>query len=133
MIKKLLVLCSSWLGPFIGAALLLLWMITRPAIRFMSAVLMIAAIFTLTADVTRWQVGDTDPVFHSLTYHINSASPTMFNSMSNTVASALHPTVWDYGVLIVLSLPAWLTFTFIGFALAFVGREQRQRINVYAT
>ena len=121
-----------WLWWLVTTNLRLIWMIIRPAARFISAVFTIAAVFTLMADITRWQVGDTQPLFHSLAHHISSASPTTFDAIKNTTTSLLHLALWDYGFLVVLSIPAWMIFACASLILAFAGRERRRRVNIYA-
>ncbi len=107
-----------------------IWLVFRPAVRFISAVLILAAVIAATADFTRWQVGDTTPSFHSLAHHIQAVAPATFKGLAQSISQALHPVVWDYGVYLVLSLPAWLLFGVIGLAIALAGREPR-RVNVF--
>ncbi len=127
-----------------GAVLELLWLIwkavswvvwlllavIRPAVRFVSAVLLIAAIMTLTADVTRWQTGEWEPLFHSLAQQMQLAAPATFKGFARSVSQALHPLVWTYGVLPVLLLPAWLLFAVLAVLVALSGREPK-RVNVF--
>ena len=108
----------------------LLWAVFRPAIRFISALLMLAAVFALTADVTRWQVGEGDPMFHSLAYHIAAFAPTTFEGVGKSISEGLHPAFWDYGLLLLLSVPAWAIFSVLSLAIALTGREPK-RINVF--
>ena len=114
---------------FFRAVLWLLWTVFRPALRFIGAVLTVAAVFALTADVTRWQVGETVPLFHSLAYHIETMAPATFKRMAQSIGS-LHPMVWDYGLFALLSAPAWLIFSLLSVALAIAGRERR-RIDIF--
>ena len=98
--------------------------------RFISAVLMLAAIFTLVADVTRWQIGESVPLFHSLAYHIETLAPSTYARMMEKVSREFPPLVWDYGVSAILFSPAWLVFAFLSVIIAVAGRE-RQRIDIF--
>ena len=111
-----------WIWRFVRTPLSQMWRILRPAVRFIRAVLMLAALFALTADVTRWQIGDTDPWFHSIEYHINTVAPSTFKVMANTDGSAAS---WNYSLLMILTAPAWFIFALSSVMLAIVARERR--------
>lgn len=132
--KGMLKAIAIWLVLFLARILRglawMTWVIFRPAVRFVSAVLLLAAVIALTADVTRWQVGDTDPTFHSLAHHVQTVAPATFQNMQKSISTTLHPVFWDYGLYIILSLPAWLLFAIVSLLIVFAGREPK-RINVF--
>ena len=124
MVRELPKTFAFWIWQSARAVVLLLWRIFRPALRFIGAVLMVAAIFALTADVTRWQIGEVVPLFHSLAHHIETIAPATYKKMAEEII-ALHPMIWDYGLFTLLSTPAWLIFSSFSIALIFAGRERR--------
>ena len=127
-IKGMLQMTSMlWFWRLVRTPLSQLWRIFRPAVRFIRAVLMLAALFALTADVTRWQIGDTKPWFHSIAYHINTVAPSTFKVMANADGGAAS---WNYGVLMLLTAPAWIIFALSSVMLAVVARERRP-INIF--
>ena len=97
--------------------------------RFVSAVLLLAAVIALTADVTRWQVDDPGPTFQSLGHHIESMAPASYAGLARTVGRAVHPAVWDYGLQPFFALPAWLLFAVLAVMIGYAGREPK-RINI---
>ena len=108
----------------------LVWAVIRPSMRFVSAVLLLAAVIALTADVTRWQVGEPGPIFQSLGHHVASMAPASYAGLARMVGRAVHPGVWDYGLQPFFALPAWLLFAVLGVAIAYAGREPK-RVNIF--
>lgn len=108
----------------------LIWAIARPAFRFVSAVLLLAAVIVLTADVTRWQVGEEDPMFLSLGHHIKSAAPATFEGTGRMIGQTLHPLIWDPVLLGFFAIPAWIIFAGLAVLFAYASREPK-RINIF--
>ena len=78
-ILSILIICIS---EFLTAFFYLFVITVRLFARFISYALMIAAVFAFTADVTRWQIGDTKPLIYSLVQHANSISPNTLNEVT---------------------------------------------------
>ncbi|NQX79399.1 MAG: hypothetical protein HRT83_02395 [Hyphomicrobiaceae bacterium] len=127
-ILSILIICIS---EFLTAFFYLFVITVRLFARFISYALMIAAVFAFTADVTRWQIGDTKPLFYSLVQHANSISPNTLNELTIIFKGYLHSAVWNYAILIMVSIPAWLIFVLVGYALVLAGSEQRH-VNIYS-
>ena len=109
----------------------MLEIVLRPALRFLGALLLLAATIALASDVTRWQSGVAPSwTFESLSGHINDLAPATLKSIGSAVAESLHPWVWDPVLTTILACPAWLLFFVFGSALLYVSRERR-RINIF--
>ncbi len=108
----------------------LAWAILRPAFRFISALMLLAAVMLLTSDVTRWQVGADGPTFFSLADHAKTLAPATFKGVANAIGNGIHPYAWDPIILSALAVPAWLFFAVLSALTAFAAREPK-RINVY--
>ncbi|MEN2494600.1 MAG: hypothetical protein TECD_00504 [Hyphomicrobiaceae bacterium hypho_1] len=128
---KLIFISALCLISFIFMIIKLSWIVIRPIVNIISYVSLIAAVFTITADVTRWQVGDTQPWFYSIACHMNSISPNVKNDLAEFLSDVLHPVIWAYGVLIVQIAPACVVFALIGCVLIYSGCE-RKKIKVYS-
>lgn len=120
--------------PFLkGAAgvLRILAAIFRPALRFLGSLCLMAATIALTADLTRWQAGQTRAwVFESLMGHIKDLAPATLKGFGETISGALHPWVWDPVMTGLIGQPAWLLFLLLGLWLVYAGRERRG-INIF--
>ena len=108
----------------------LVWSMIRPGLRFICAVLLVAATVALTIDVTRWQTNVDGPTFKSLAAHIRSAAPATLDNVGNAVSQALHPLVWDPLLTTILALPAWIFLVLLAVAMGYATQERRQ-INIF--
>jgi len=108
----------------------LIWAMIRPGLRFISAVLLVAATIALTIDVTRWQTADTGPIFKSLAAHIRSAAPATLDNIGLAVSNALHPILWDPTLTTLLALPAWMFLMLLAIAIGYATLERRQ-VNIF--
>ena len=130
MIKRALSAIASMIWRGISGVGWLIWAILRPAFRFISAIMLLAAVMLLTSDVTRWQVGADGPTFISLADHIKSLAPATYEGVAKAVASGIHPFAWDPMLLSILAIPAWIFFAVFSALTAFAAREPK-RINVF--
>ena len=130
MFKRLIFAIARLVWRIVRGVLWLVWAIMRPSLRFISAVLLIATVMTLTADVTRWQIGADGPLFLSLAHHLETAAPSTYVAVAGAITQSLHPAVWNYGILPLLSVPAWLLFAVLAGGIAYASREPK-RINVF--
>ncbi|MGI9524733.1 MAG: hypothetical protein ACR2PG_24145 [Hyphomicrobiaceae bacterium] len=109
---------------------LMFWAIARPSFRFLGSVLLLATVIALVADVTRWQIGDYQPLFESLADHIRIVAPATLDGMAEAIGSGLHPIFWDYFLQPIITMPAWLLFGAAALGLIYAAREPK-RINVF--
>lgn len=130
MIKRALSAIASMIWRIVSGIGWLIWAILRPAFRFISAIMLLAAVMLLTSDVTRWQVGADGPTFFSLADHIKTLAPATYEGVAKTVAIGIHPLVWDPLLLSILAIPAWIFFAAFSALTAFAAREPK-RINVF--
>lgn len=130
MIRRTLYALVSLIWRLLASLVWLIWAIMRPSLRFISAVLLLAAVMLLTADVTRWQVAEPGPTFLSLGDHAQALAPTSFEGAERAISQNLHPLLWDPVGTTFLAIPAWLFFTVLAIAIAYAGREVKQ-INVF--
>jgi len=104
--------------------------VLRPALRFLGAILLLAAVIALTSDLTRWQTVGNWWHFDSLGYHIATLAPQTLKSVGAAISRATHPWLWDPILTSLLAWPAWILFTALGALLIYAGRE-RKRINIF--
>ena len=104
--------------------------VLRPALRFLGAVLLLAAAISLTSDLTRWQTEGAWWHFDSLSHHIAALAPQTLKNMGESISQAVHPWLWDPIITTVIGLPAWVLFVVLGGLLIHAGRERR-RINIF--
>ena len=130
MIRRSIYALVSLIWRALRGLVWLIWAIMRPALRFISAVLLLAAVMLLTADLTRWQVEEPGPMFMSLADHALALAPATFKGAENAISQQLHPLLWDPMMTSFLAVPAWLFFAVLAIAIAYAGREVKQ-VNVY--
>lgn len=130
MIKRILAALASLIWRSIRAVLWIIWAILRPAFRFISAIMLLAAVMLLTTDVTRWQVGAEGPTFFTLADHAKSLAPATFEGVAKAIGAGVHPLAWDPVLLSALAVPAWMFFAVLSMLMAFAAREPK-RINVF--
>lgn len=130
MIKRTLAALASLIWRGIRAIGWLVWAILRPAFRFISAIMLLAAVMLLTSDVTRWQVGAEGPTFFSLADHLRTLAPATYKGVASAISNGIHPIAWDPVVLTALAVPAWLFFAVLSAMIAVAAREPK-RINVF--
>ena len=118
----------AWRG--LVAASFFVWTLVRPGLRFISAVLVVAAVIALTMDVTRWQTGAGGPMFQSLENQIRAAAPATLEAIGKAISDVLHPLIWDPLLTTVLALPAWLFLLAVAAMLGYVTRERRY-VNIF--
>ena len=106
------------------------WNLIRPGLRFIAAVLVVAAVIALTMDVTRWQTGAGGPTFQSLEYQIRAVAPATLDGFGKEVSRALHPLVWDPLIMSALALPAWLVLMLLALLFGYLTRERRS-VNIF--
>jgi hypothetical protein len=104
--------------------------VLRPALRFLGALLMLAAVIALTSDLTRWQTVGNWWHFDSLGYHIATLAPQTLKSAGAAISRATHPWLWDPILTGLIAQPAWIIFAVFGALLIYAGRE-RKRINIF--
>ena len=109
---------------------LMVWAIARPSFRFLGSVLLLATVIALVADVTRWQIGEYQPLFESLADHIRTVAPATLDGMAETIGSELNPFFWDYVLQPIINMPAWLLFGVAALGLFYAAREPK-RLNVF--
>jgi len=126
MIRSYLAILGFWLWRGIAAAGLMLWALVRPALRFISAALLVTAVIALAIDVTRWQTGADGTLFLGLDQHIRAAAPATLDGFGAALSAGLHPLVWDPLLTSLLSLPGWLSLFVLGLLLSYSARERRQ-------
>ena len=130
MIKRSLSALASLIWRGISGIGWLIWAILRPAFRFISAVMLLAAVMLLTSDVTRWQVGAEGGTFFSLADHLRTLAPATYEGVGKAISGGFHPLAWDPILLTILAVPAWLFFAVLSAVIAYAGREPK-RISVY--
>lgn len=130
MLRSYFALIGFWLWRGSAKLGLMVWTLVRPSLRFISAVLVVAALIALTIDVTRWQTGEEGPLFLSLEQQISAAAPATLNGIGDAVSSALHPLFWDPLLTSVLRLPGWISLIVLALLLAYGARERRQ-VNIF--
>jgi hypothetical protein len=104
--------------------------VLRPALRFVGAILLLAAVIALTSDLTRWQTIGNWWHFDSFGYHIASLAPQTLKNVGAGIGRATHPWLWDPILTSLLAWPAWILFAMFGALLIYAGRE-RKRINIF--
>ena len=130
MIKRFVSALGSMIWRAMSGIGWLIWAVLRPAFRFISAVLLLAAVMLLTSDVTRWQVGADGPTFFTLADHLRTLAPATYEGVARTISTGIHPVAWDPVVLTFLAIPAWFFFAVLSAVIAYAGREPK-RINVF--
>ena len=104
--------------------------IARPALRFVGALMLLAATIALTSDLTNWQTSGVGWTFDSLTHHIATLAPTTLKNIAAGIGNATHPWLWDPVLTSLLAQPAWIIFLIAGSLLLYTGRE-RHKINIF--
>jgi hypothetical protein len=104
--------------------------VLRPALRFLGAVLMLATVIALAADLTSWQTTGNWWHFDSLGYHIATLAPQTLKNVGSSIGRATHPWVWDPLLTSLIAQPAWIIFFLLGVLLIYAGRERKQ-INIF--
>ncbi|MBU2533389.1 MAG: hypothetical protein KKB37_11655, partial [Alphaproteobacteria bacterium] len=117
-----------WRGAVAGGRSL--WSLVRPGLRFISTLLLLAAIIALTSDVTRWQTGAEGPMFRSLESQIRLVAPATLDNIGVSISQSLHPVVWNPMAISVLALPAWAALVIAALVLGYAARE-RQQVNIF--
>ena len=130
MIRSLLISLAFMIARALAAVGRLIWAMIRPGLRFISAVLLVAATVALTIDVTRWQTANDGPMFKSLAAHIRTAAPATLDNVGLAVSNALHPLVWDPVLTTILAVPAWMLLLLLAIAIGYATRERRQ-VNIF--
>jgi len=99
-------------------------------LRFLAGVFLLVAVIFAVNDATRLAGPDRASAV-SVHQTWSAVSPNSLNAAQRGIQSATHSTVWNWGVLPLLQLPAWTLFGLLGLILAFLGRRRR-RVNIYA-
>jgi hypothetical protein len=126
MIRYILTSLGLAVWRVLAAAGGVIWTLVRPGLRFISAVLLVAAIIALTMDVTRWQTEPDGPLFQSLAAQIRASAPATLDGIGKSISNATHPLLWDPLLTGLLNLPAWLILMLLSVLLAYAARERRQ-------
>lgn len=121
------------------AALVVLGLAFVPAVRLagglvvrvFSRLLLLVAVVALVDDATRTMAGSGGLVVTSVLDHWKAFSPASLETVQRTVATRLHPALWNSGLVLLLKLPTWLVLTALAVLLGQIGRRRRQT-RVYA-
>jgi uncharacterized protein (TIGR03382 family) len=97
------------------------------AVRFLSGVLLLAAVVLLVSEITRAQLGVPSAPFTSLLAQFHDAAPSTLAALQR----ALPPLLWDPFLKSLLRLPGWFLLAVAGLLFAWIGRRRRQRVNVF--
>lgn len=103
----------------------------RLALRFLAYVLLLVAVISLVADVTPALNGVSAFRATPFAEHIAELAPQSLVAAEKTVSETTHPSVWQYGVGPLISLPTFLLFGLAGSWAAYAGRRKRQ-IDIFA-
>lgn len=130
MIGSYVTSLGFWTWRGLMASGLVVWTLVRPGLRFISAALIVAAIISLTVDVTRWQTGAEGPLFQSLDHQIRSAAPATLDGIGQTLSTTIHPLLWNPMLTSLLALPAWMILITLAFLIGYASRERR-RVDIF--
>jgi hypothetical protein len=97
------------------------------ALRFLSGLVLLAAVVALVSELTRAQLGVPSAPFTSLLSQLTELAPAKVAALQRS----MHPLLWDPVVKSLLRLPAWVILGGIGLVLAWLGRRRPQRIDVF--
>ena len=102
-----------------------------PVLRFITGLLLLAAVVTLVSDANGWLMGSGPFRAKSLLQHWTEISPKSLAAFRGSVSAATSPKLWDGLVAPAFAIPTSLLFMVAGIVCGWLGRRRR-RIDVYA-
>jgi hypothetical protein len=100
-------------------------------LRFIGFWLLIVTVVVLVFDGTR-SLADSRLVFSSLETVWHLLAPNGPVNAKNVIVGHIHPWLWEYFIVVSLSLPAWLVFGVLGVWLSWIGRK-RTKVDIFMT
>lgn len=98
--------------------------------RVLAGILMLVAVFAITADVTR-SLAAHGLVLTPIMMHWERLAPSTLKTFEVFVTKSVHPLVWSGGIKSMLNLPAAVVLVTLGGFFGYLGRRRR-RVNIYA-